>query len=50
MTKKTIIVDEFHQGTSAQTYRCTGSDCLDTVLQLRRPLSGWLPDGLHGVT
>jgi hypothetical protein len=29
---------------------CTGSDCLDTVLQLRRPLSGWLPDGLHGVT
>ena len=29
---------------------CTGSDCLDTGLQLRRPLSWWLPDGLHGVT
>ena len=26
------------------------SDCLDTGLQLRRPLSWWLRDGLHGVT
>jgi Sodium:dicarboxylate symporter family len=31
------------------TTLCTGSDCLDTGLQLRRPLSWWLPDGLHGV-
>ena len=31
-------------------FECTGSDCLDTGLQLRRPLSWWLRDGLHGVT
>ncbi|TCK33308.1 hypothetical protein B0G84_7512 [Paraburkholderia sp. BL8N3] len=30
--------------------RCTGSYYLDTVLRLRRPLSWWLPDGIHGVT
>src|SRR5574338_605837 len=28
---------------------CTGSDCLDTVLQLRRPFAWHKPDGLHGV-
>lgn len=32
MTKKTIIVDEFHQGTSAQTYR-------DGVQQMRVAVS-----------
>lgn len=42
---------EFTSPAAVKEYlRCTGSDCLDTVLQLRRPLSGWLPDGLHGVT
>jgi len=29
---------------------CTGSDCLDTVLQLRLPCAGHKPDGLPGVT
>jgi hypothetical protein len=29
---------------------CTGSDCLDTVLQLRRPCVVRTPDGLQGVT
>jgi hypothetical protein len=29
---------------------CTGSDCLDTVLQLRLPCAGHRPDGLPGVT
>ena len=29
---------------------CTGSDCLDTVLQLRRPFALHKPDGLRGVT
>jgi signal transduction histidine kinase len=29
---------------------CTGSDCLDTVLQLRPPFSWHKPDGLRGVT
>ncbi len=29
---------------------CTGSDCLDTVLQLRPPLAWHKPDGLPGVT
>ena len=29
---------------------CTGSDCLDTVLQLRRPFVWHKPDGLRGVT
>ena len=29
---------------------CTGSDCLDTVLQLRRPLVWHKPGGLRGVT
>jgi hypothetical protein len=29
---------------------CTGSDCLDTVLQLRLPFAWHEPDGLRGVT
>lgn len=29
---------------------CTGSDCLDTVLQLRLPFDWHKPDGLRGVT
>src|ERR1700692_93569 len=29
---------------------CTGSGCLDTVLQLRRPVSTDAPDGLRGAT
>ena len=29
---------------------CTGSDCLDTVLQLRLPFGWHKPDGLRGVT
>lgn len=29
---------------------CTGSDCLDTVLQLRPPFGWHKPDGLRGVT
>jgi hypothetical protein len=29
---------------------CTGSDYLDTVLQLRPPFSWHKPDGLRGVT
>ena len=29
---------------------CTGSDCLDTVLQLRPPCARRGPDGLRGVT
>jgi hypothetical protein len=29
---------------------CTGSDCLDTVLQLRPPFAWHKPDGLRGVT
>ena len=29
---------------------CTGSDCLDTVLQLRPPSARRKPDGLQGVT
>jgi putative transposase len=28
---------------------CTGSGCLDTLLQLRRPVSSAVPDGLRGV-
>jgi predicted porin len=63
--KKTLIVAavsaSFATAASAQSsvtlygivdagFACTGSDCLDTGLQLRRPLSWWLRDGLHGVT
>jgi len=29
---------------------CTGSDCLDTVLQLRPPFAWHKPDGLRRVT
>jgi acyl-CoA hydrolase len=29
---------------------CTGSDCLDTVFQLRLPLAWHRPGGLRGVT
>ena len=29
--------------------RCTGSHCLDTVLQLRRPFAWHKPGGLHRV-
>ena len=29
---------------------CTGSDCLDTVLQLRLPFGWHTPDGLQEVT
>jgi transposase len=29
--------------------KCTGSGCLDTLLQLRRPASSVGPDGLQGV-
>ena len=29
---------------------CTGSDCLDTILQLRPPFGRHKPDGLQGVT
>ncbi|MGB4468532.1 MAG: hypothetical protein WBI41_10870 [Azovibrio sp.] len=29
---------------------CAGSDCLDTVLQLRPPFQRHEPDGLRGVT
>jgi glutamin-(asparagin-)ase len=31
-------------------YDCTGSDCLDTVLQVRLPLAWHRPDGPRGVT
>jgi hypothetical protein len=34
----------------AECSTCTGSDCLDTVLQLRPPLARHKPDGLPGVT
>ena len=30
--------------------KCTGSDCLDTVLQLRRSFAWHKPDGLRGET
>jgi|GEM_PF-3638692 len=30
--------------------KCTGSDCLDTLLQLRPPFAWHEPDGLQGVT
>jgi hypothetical protein len=33
-----------------ESLRCTGSDYLDTVLQLRPPFAWHKPDGLRGVT
>lgn len=41
-TGKTVV--------SGENYLCTGSDCLDTLLQLRPPFAWHRPDGLQGVT
>jgi two-component system chemotaxis response regulator CheB len=37
-------------GANKPKRRCTGSGCLDTALQLRRPASTGAPDGLRGAT
>lgn len=42
---KTISLRRINQGAA-----CTGSDCLDTLLQLRPPFAWHRPDGLQGVT
>ncbi|WP_236077342.1 hypothetical protein [Paraburkholderia domus] len=40
MTKKTIIVDEFHQGTSAQTYRDGVQQMRDAVSEIHKKNDG----------
>jgi hypothetical protein len=35
---------------AVNTDACTGSDCLDRVLQLRPPFAWHKPEGLRGVT
>ena len=43
-------LDDEHVALSYQFFNCTGSVCLDTVLQLRLPFAWHKPDGLRGVT
>jgi hypothetical protein len=44
------LLSKFECGGCQRTCRvCTGSGCLDTLLQLRQPASSAVPDGLRGV-